>query len=85
MAKTSSELLHACHKRNLLRGRRGYPVGFTRHLFGNAPIVSKAMTNLRHGRGFLFQTLYPTYAVFLQTRNDTATVDIGWKARQPYM
>jgi hypothetical protein len=71
MAKTSSELLHACHKRNLLRGSRGYPVGFTRHLFGNAPIVSKAMTNLRHGRGFLFRALYPTHAVFLCRRGTT--------------
>jgi len=71
MARTSSELLHACHKRNLLPGSRGYPVGFTRHLFGNAPIASKAMTDLGHGLGILMRALFPNPVVFLCRRGTT--------------
>lgn len=71
MAMTSSELLHACHKRNLYRGSRGYPVGFTRHLFGNAPIASTAMTDLGHGLGALSRALFPNPVVFLCRRGTT--------------
>ena len=46
-----------CHKRNLIKGSWGYPVSFTRHLFGSTPNASKAMTDLGHGRRLLLRAL----------------------------
>jgi len=61
----------ACHKRNLFRGSRGYPVGFTRHLFGNAPIAPTVMTDRGCGRGLLRRALCPTPAASLCWRGAT--------------